>query len=75
MASSSRWKTLRIGMKGMEVRRLQRGLKRIGYAITVDGDFGPITRNVVKAFQRHFRRQQVTGVADLETIMKIKNLL
>lgn len=66
--------SLHIGMKGTEVRRLQRNLKKTGYQIRVDGNFGPVTRKVVKAFQRHFRRQKMNGIADLETVARIKTL-
>lgn len=46
---------LRKGMKGEDVKRLQRGLrtKFPAYArIAVDGDFGPATERAVKEFQR-----------------------
>jgi hypothetical protein len=42
---------LKRGMKGPEVADLQTKLNQIGYALTVDGDFGPITESVVIDFQ------------------------
>lgn len=40
------------GADGLEVELLQQTLKNKGYSITVDGDFGPSTEQVVKNFQR-----------------------
>lgn len=42
---------LRLGSKGAAVRELQALLKKSGYAIDVDGDFGDSTVQVVKKFQ------------------------
>ena len=42
---------VRIGMRGDDVRAVQRALRRSGYALTVDGNFGPVTRAVVTRFQ------------------------
>ena len=39
------------GCKGGAVRRLQTWLSDIGYPVSVDGDFGPITESAVKQFQ------------------------
>lgn len=43
---------LRLGSRGDEVRELQTLLVRAGIAVTVDGDYGPATRDAVKAFQK-----------------------
>ena len=43
---------LRLGSRGDEVRELQTLLVRAGVAVTVDGDYGPATRDAVKAFQK-----------------------
>lgn len=43
---------LRMGASGAAVRELQRLLVRAGYALDVDGDFGPATRAAVRAFQK-----------------------
>lgn len=43
---------LHIGSKGQRVRELQSLLVRAGYQVTVDGDFGPATRDTVLAFQQ-----------------------
>lgn len=43
---------LRQGSQGVHVRTVQQRLKALGYAIKIDGIFGPRTREVVIAFQR-----------------------
>ena len=55
------------GAQGEPVRRLQQGLAAVGYGLAPDGDFGPVTAAVVRAFQRHYRQTCVDGVADAET--------
>lgn len=57
---------LRMGSKGARVRELQALLVRAGHPVKVDGDYGPSTRDAVKAFQRS---QKITadGVAGPET--------
>ncbi len=56
--------TLIPGSRGRSVRVLQERLQKIGYGITVDGIYGPMTRAVVFAFQRRFRPAQIDGTAD-----------
>lgn len=41
-----------LGDQGPEVHNVQRLLKEAGYAISVDGDFGPGTERVVRRFQK-----------------------
>ncbi|WP_414552036.1 peptidoglycan-binding domain-containing protein [Anabaena sp. CCY 0017] len=53
--------TLRFGNSGTSVRILQRLLVSNGYAIRVDGAFGPLTETAVKAFQNQ-RNVGVDGV-------------
>ena len=43
---------LRRGLQGDAVEVLQRMLAAAGYAVGIDGDFGPGTEAVVKAFQK-----------------------
>jgi murein L,D-transpeptidase YcbB/YkuD len=52
---------LRFGNSGTSVRVLQRLLISKGYAIQVDGAFGPLTETAVKAFQNQ-RRLAVDGI-------------
>ncbi len=56
---------------------IQKILQTIGYAIQLTGLLDDQTINVIKAFQRHFRRTKVDGVVDLETagrMVRIKEL-
>ena len=53
--------TLRFGNSGTAVSILQKLLVSNGYAIRVDGSFGPLTETAVKAFQNQ-RRVRVDGV-------------
>jgi peptidoglycan hydrolase-like protein with peptidoglycan-binding domain len=43
--------TLKEGSKGVAVRGLQRRLTEAGYAVDIDGKFGPATEAAVKAYQ------------------------
>ena len=55
------------GGVGERVRSVQSRLARIGYGIAPTGRFDAATRDVVAAFQRHFRPERVDGVVDAET--------
>lgn len=55
------------GAVGERVRSVQSRLARIGYGIAPTGRFDAATRDVVAAFQRHFRPERVDGVVDAET--------
>jgi hypothetical protein len=43
---------LKLGSKGDDVRALQQRLRDLGWTISVDGDFGPRTRDAVLTFQK-----------------------
>jgi len=58
---------LRMGSKGARVRSLQALLVRAGYAVKVDGDYGPTTKKAVMAFQK-LKKLTADGVAGPETI-------
>lgn len=58
---------LRMGSRGQRVRELQQLLVRVGYGITVDGDYGPATRDAVKMFQTT-RNLEADGVAGPQTM-------
>ena len=44
--------TLRVGSRGVRVRKLQVALLRKGYDVDVDGEFGPATRRALIRWQR-----------------------
>ena len=53
--------TTRRGSRGAAVEAVQRRLKARGWKLTVDGDFGPATDRMVRAFQRE-KKLVVDGV-------------
>jgi N-acetylmuramoyl-L-alanine amidase len=63
------------GDSGMAVRSLQQRLKSYGYGIEVTGVYDTQTEITVSAFQRHFRRSLVTGIADAETLAVLAALI
>ncbi|WP_127088708.1 N-acetylmuramoyl-L-alanine amidase [Aquabacter cavernae] len=63
------------GDGGQPVAALQSMLALYGYGIAVTGDYDAETEAVVRAFQRHFRRAKVDGVADASTIMTLRQLI
>jgi N-acetylmuramoyl-L-alanine amidase len=65
---------LAIGAAGDEVARLQRAFADYGYGIAASGTFDDATKDVVTAFQRHFRPARVDGVADVSTIETLRSL-
>ena len=58
---------LREGDEGVGVFALQAGLTRLGYDCAPSGQFDAATREIVTAFQRHWRPANCDGVADGET--------
>ncbi|MBN8980215.1 MAG: N-acetylmuramoyl-L-alanine amidase, partial [Rhizobiales bacterium] len=54
---------LRIGDESEAVGKLQTMLRAYGYGVEVTNTFGEMTRDVVTAFQRHFRPARVDGAA------------
>jgi len=67
--------TLHPGDRGEAVARLQRGLREYGYGVEESGHYDDATRDVVIAFQRHFRQARVDGVADPSTLLTLRALL
>jgi N-acetylmuramoyl-L-alanine amidase len=55
------------GENSEAVRLLQQQLKHYGYGIELTGVYDTQTEIIVSAFQRHFRRSLVTGIADAQT--------
>lgn len=70
-----RFPALKAGRDGDAVAALQDRLAALGYGIAVDGKYGPETKAVVAAFQRHWRPAKVDGRADRETQAQLEALL
>jgi N-acetylmuramoyl-L-alanine amidase len=67
--------TLRSGDRGNAVAVLQKSLSDYGYGIEASGEYDAVTREVVVAFQRHFRPERIDGVADPSTRSTLQELL
>ncbi|TPN81619.1 N-acetylmuramoyl-L-alanine amidase [Mesorhizobium sp. CU2] len=67
--------TLKAGDAGADVEALQSMLALYGYGVEISGVYDRQTEIVVSAFQRHFRRRLVDGVADGSTIRTLQRLL
>lgn len=66
---------LRAGDAGADVETLQSMLALYGYGVEISGAYDRQTEIVVAAFQRHFRRRLVDGMADGSTIRTLQKLL
>jgi N-acetylmuramoyl-L-alanine amidase len=66
---------LKAGDRGDTVAELQRALARYGYAAGVTHLYDDATRDIVTAFQRHFRPMRVDGIADYSTATTLHRLL
>jgi N-acetylmuramoyl-L-alanine amidase len=60
---------------GPPVRALQAMLALYGYGAEITGVYDRQTRQVVTAFQRHFRPERVDGEADVSTVTTLKALI
>lgn len=63
------------GSSGSDVQAMQNKLFSYGYAIPRSGQYDTATVEVVTAFQRHFRPEQVDGVADPSTLATLDALI
>lgn len=64
-----------MGDRGQPVEALQSMLAMYGYEIAINGEFNEQTKTVLSAFQRHFRPNQIDGVADISTIETLHKLI
>jgi peptidoglycan hydrolase-like protein with peptidoglycan-binding domain len=60
-------RTLRKGSTGADVNTLQNWLAEVGYPVSIDGDFGPLTAAAVKQFQLSHSLSPATGVVGRRT--------
>ncbi len=63
------------GEEGQPIEALQSMLAIYGYDVAITGVFDERTRAAVAAFQRHFRREKVDGIADMSTISTLHRLI
>jgi N-acetylmuramoyl-L-alanine amidase len=63
------------GDHGPAVAELQSSLTEYGYGVGTSGHFDKAMRDVVVAFQRHFRPARVDGIADRSTTETLRRLL
>jgi N-acetylmuramoyl-L-alanine amidase len=61
--------------EGPPVRAMQAMLALYGYGVEITGIYDRQTRQVVAAFQRHFRPERVDGEADASTTATLKALI
>jgi N-acetylmuramoyl-L-alanine amidase len=61
--------------RGEDIAMLQTMLAKVGYAAELTGIYDDKTRDIVIAFQRHFRPARVDGIADRSTIETLRGLL
>lgn len=64
----------RRGDEGMPVAALQSLFANFGYGLEITGVFDERMEAVVAAFQRHWRPARVDGVADAETLQRLRAL-
>ncbi len=67
--------TLAPGDHGDAVAAMQKLLAEYGYGIAANGVYDPAMRDVVTAFQRHFRPARIDGIADPSTQKTLQELL
>lgn len=68
-------KTLKPGDRGDVVSQLQRRLRGYGYGVTETGQYDDSLRDVIAAFQRHFRPARIDGIADPSTQLTLRALI
>jgi N-acetylmuramoyl-L-alanine amidase len=69
------WLSMMLGDRGDDVKALQQSLADYGYGVEARGIYDDVTRDVVAAFQRHFRPERVDGLADASTRETLKRLI
>ena len=67
--------SLKMGNHGEAVAQMQHALRSYGYGVEETGGYDDATRDVVTAFQRHFRPARVDGIADQSTLLTLRALV
>lgn len=62
------------GLGNIPVSEMQKELKKFGYSIEITNQWDKQSKNVVRAFQHHFRPSRYDGVMDVETYAILKAL-
>lgn len=65
---------LTVGDKGDAVKTLQTKLNKVGYKLTVDGEYGSATKAAVTSFQKKYNLE-VDGIAGKNTITKLDSVI
>jgi peptidoglycan hydrolase-like protein with peptidoglycan-binding domain len=68
-------RTLRRGDNGADVKTLQTWLSEVGYSVSIDGAFGPLTQAAVKQFQQGHHLSPATGVVGRRTAAALQALV
>ena len=66
---------LRQGDHGADVKTLQTWLSDLGYSVTVDGNFGPLTKSAVQQFQRTNSLRPPSGTVGPRTAAKLLSMV
>jgi N-acetylmuramoyl-L-alanine amidase len=53
------------------LRQVRTSLTRVGYDVAPEGPLDPALSTVLRAFQRHWRQEAVTGQADVGTVARL----
>tara|TARA_B100000989_G_scaffold235314_1_gene182160 strand:+ start:388 stop:1110 length:723 start_codon:yes stop_codon:yes gene_type:complete len=61
--------------EGAQVAELQADLGKLGYGLPVSGEWDALTRDVIAAFQRHWRPEHVDGEWDAVCSQRLASLL
>lgn len=65
---------LTVGDKGDAVKTLQTKLNKVGYKLTVDGEYGSATKAAVTSFQKKYNLE-IDGIAGKNTITKLDSVI